>query len=92
MSLLEVKHVGKSFGGVRANEDVSFTLERGELLALIGPNGAGKSTLFNMINGQLRADTGSISFEGKEFVGLRPARSGALAWAGRSRSRIPSVR
>jgi branched-chain amino acid transport system ATP-binding protein len=72
MSLLVVENVGKSFGGVHANDDVSFTLGRGELLALIGPNGAGKSTLFNMINGQLRADTGSIRFEDRELVGLQP--------------------
>jgi len=72
MGQLVVKNVGKSFGGVRANDDVSFSLERGELLALIGPNGAGKSTLFNMINGQLKADTGSIKFEGKELVGRNP--------------------
>lgn len=72
MSLLVVEHVGKSFGGLRANDDVSFTLEKGELLALIGPNGAGKSTLFNMINGQLRADRGSIRFDGHELIGLKP--------------------
>src|SRR5690606_9636360 len=72
MSLLVVENVGKSFGGVRANDKVSFSLGRGELLALIGPNGAGKSTLFNMINGQLAAVSGSIRFGGRELVGLRP--------------------
>lgn len=72
MNLLEVSSLGKSFGGIRANEDISFSLKSGELLALIGPNGAGKSTLFNMINGQLRADTGSIKFDGHEIVGLPP--------------------
>ncbi len=72
MSLFEVTGVGKSFGGVRANDDISFSLNPGELLALIGPNGAGKSTLFNTINGQLRADRGSIRLDGQELVGLRP--------------------
>ena len=72
MSLLEVRGLGKSFGGVRAVDGVDFSLEAGELLALIGPNGAGKSTTFNMVNGQLRADSGSIRFDGKELIGLKP--------------------
>ncbi|MFT0891837.1 ABC transporter ATP-binding protein [Pseudochelatococcus sp. G4_1912] len=72
MNLLEISSLSKAFGGVNANEDVSFSLKPGELLALIGPNGAGKSTLFNMINGQLRADSGSIKLEGQELVGLAP--------------------
>ena len=72
MSLLKVAGVGKSFGGVNAVDGVSFELEAGELLALIGPNGAGKTTLFNMINGQLRADAGSIQLGGQELVGLAP--------------------
>jgi branched-chain amino acid transport system ATP-binding protein len=78
MTLLSVENVGKSFGGVRANDSVSFDLAEGELLALIGPNGAGKSTLFNMINGQLRADAGSILFQGKELIGLKPREIWAL--------------
>jgi branched-chain amino acid transport system ATP-binding protein len=72
MSLLTVKDLGKSFGGVKAVDGISFELESGELLALIGPNGAGKSTTFNMVNGQLQADRGSIQFAGKELVGLAP--------------------
>ncbi|MDF2370686.1 MAG: ABC transporter ATP-binding protein [Rhizobiaceae bacterium] len=72
MTLLTVQNVGKSFGGVRANHDISFALKSGELLALIGPNGAGKSTLFNIINGQTNADTGSVRFEGTELSGLQP--------------------
>jgi branched-chain amino acid transport system ATP-binding protein len=78
VTLLSVRNVGKSFGGVRANDSVSFDLGKGELLALIGPNGAGKSTLFNMINGQLRADTGSILFQGRELIGLKPREIWAL--------------
>ena len=72
MSLLKVSGLGKSFGGVRAVDDVSFELAPGELLALIGPNGAGKSTTFNMVNGQLRADTGSILLDGHELIGKTP--------------------
>ncbi len=72
MSLLIVKDLGKSFGGVKAVDGISFELEAGELLALIGPNGAGKSTTFNMVNGQLQADRGSIQFAGQELVGFAP--------------------
>jgi branched-chain amino acid transport system ATP-binding protein len=72
MSLLQVKGLGKSFGGVRAVDGIDFDLAAGELLALIGPNGAGKSTTFNMVNGQLRCDSGSIQLNGQELVGLKP--------------------
>jgi branched-chain amino acid transport system ATP-binding protein len=72
MSLLSVQGLVKSFGGNRAVDGVGFELHAGELLALIGPNGAGKSTTFNMLNGQLRADAGSIRLGGRELVGLRP--------------------
>lgn len=72
MSLFEVRGVGKSFGGVRANDDVSFSLNQGELLALIGPNGAGKSTLFNIINGQLAADQGTVVLDGRDIAGMKP--------------------
>lgn len=70
--LLRVADLGKSFGGVRAVNGIHFELARGELLALIGPNGAGKSTTFNMVNGQLRADAGSIQLNGQELVGRKP--------------------
>jgi branched-chain amino acid transport system ATP-binding protein len=72
MTLLKVTGLGKSFGGVKAVDGIDFELAAGELLALIGPNGAGKSTTFNMVNGQLRADAGSIRFDGTELVGLKP--------------------
>lgn len=70
--LLQVANLGKSFGGVKAVDGIQFDLAAGELLALIGPNGAGKSTTFNMVNGQLRADTGSIRLNGAELVGRKP--------------------
>jgi branched-chain amino acid transport system ATP-binding protein len=72
MSLLRVSHLSKAFGGVKAVDDVSFELPAGQLLALLGPNGAGKSTCFNMVNGQFPPDSGSISFDGQELVGMPP--------------------
>jgi len=72
MSLLKVANLGKSFGGVKAVDGISFELAAGELLALIGPNGAGKSTTFNMVNGQLQADAGSITLDGQQLLGLAP--------------------
>jgi len=72
MTKLAVVSLRKSFGAVRAVDDVSFTVSGGEFLALIGPNGAGKSTCFNMINGQLAPDGGSIRFDGRDIAGLPP--------------------
>ena len=72
VALLSVRGLRKAFGGVRAVEDVSFDLQPGELLAMIGPNGAGKSTCFNLVNGQLRPDAGSVRFERREIAGLAP--------------------
>ena len=70
--VLEVRNLGKSFGGVRAVDDVSFSVEAGKLLALIGPNGAGKTTCFNMLNGQLPSDRGEVIFDGRTITGLKP--------------------
>jgi branched-chain amino acid transport system ATP-binding protein len=72
VSVLSVRNLCKAFGGVRAVDDVSFELGRGEFLALIGPNGAGKSTCFNIINGQLRADSGDVCLHGRSIAGLPP--------------------
>jgi branched-chain amino acid transport system ATP-binding protein len=69
---LEVRGLTKHFGGVQAVGGVNFDVRRGELLALIGPNGAGKTTCFNMLNGQLKPNAGSVLFEGRELVGMRP--------------------
>lgn len=70
MSVLSVRSLFKTFGGVRAVNDVSFEIAPGEFLAMIGPNGAGKSTCFNMINGQLEPDSGEILFSGRNIAGL----------------------
>lgn len=69
---LSVRGLSKSYGGVDAVRGVDFDLGAGELLALIGPNGAGKSTCFNMLNGQIRPNTGSIKLFGQELAGLKP--------------------
>ena len=72
MSLLSVRHLSKRFAGVAAVCDVSFEVQAGELLALIGPNGAGKSTCFNMLNGQLKPDSGQVILDGVDVVGKSP--------------------
>ncbi len=70
--MLQVTDLSKSFGGVRAVDGVSFHVDAGELLALIGPNGAGKSTCFNLLNGQLPPDGGSVKLDGREITGRSP--------------------
>jgi len=70
--ILQSKAVTKKFGGLIAIDKVTFEIEKGEILGLIGPNGAGKTTLFNTITGFLTPEEGSIQFDGKEMVGLKP--------------------
>jgi len=72
MSLIEVKDVTMQFGGLAAVADVSFVLNKGEILGLIGPNGAGKTTLFNVINGFYRPTKGDVYLKGKRVTNLRP--------------------
>lgn len=72
MSALSVRSLSKAFGGVHAVRDVSFEVGSGEFLAMIGPNGAGKSTCFNMINGQLKPDSGEVEFAGSNIAGRLP--------------------
>ena len=72
MSLLEVKNVSKLFGGLAASSDVSFTIQKGEILGLIGPNGAGKTTLFNIVDGFYAPTKGQVLFKGKDISGLKP--------------------
>lgn len=70
--VLEARGLAKAFGGVRAVDGVGFSVAEGEMVALIGPNGAGKSTCFNMLNGQLRPDSGRILLNGRDVTGLPP--------------------
>jgi branched-chain amino acid transport system ATP-binding protein len=70
--VLECRGVSKSYGGVRALEDVSFSVQAGEVFAIIGPNGAGKTTLFDTISGLSPATSGEVLFEGRPIEGLRP--------------------
>jgi branched-chain amino acid transport system ATP-binding protein len=70
--LLDVRAVSKSFRGLKAVQNASFTIREGSINALIGPNGAGKTTVFNMVAGVFPPDSGSIVFQGKPIHGLRP--------------------
>jgi branched-chain amino acid transport system ATP-binding protein len=70
--LLRVDGLCKSFGGLRANDGVSFSVREGEIVGLIGPNGAGKSTLFDLLTGFSRPDAGDVLLEGRSLLGLRP--------------------
>ncbi|WP_442894317.1 branched-chain amino acid ABC transporter ATP-binding protein/permease [Bradyrhizobium sp. AZCC 1693] len=70
--VLEVRNLSRSFGGLKAVQNVSFKLRRNEILGIIGPNGAGKTTLFNLLNGFLRPGTGEILLDGREMSGRKP--------------------
>ncbi len=72
MQILEVKDIGKRFGGLQAVNGVSFGVRKGTIKALIGPNGAGKITLFNLISGFQTPDAGTILFHDRQVQGLRP--------------------
>lgn len=72
MSLLQVEGLGIDFGGLRAVNDVNFSLKAGEIVSVIGPNGAGKTTLFNMISGVYLAGRGRILLAGEDVTGLGP--------------------
>ncbi len=71
--LLRVANLSRSFGGLRAVQDVSFEVRKGEVLGIIGPNGAGKTTLFNVLNGFIRPHAGEVLFEGQPLIGLKPS-------------------
>jgi branched-chain amino acid transport system ATP-binding protein len=74
MSLLSVKNIDKSFGGLQALKSVSLELAQGEILGILGPNGAGKTTLYNLLTGFLPADRGEILLDGKSLIGIAPHR------------------
>jgi len=71
-TLLEVRELKKSFGGVCAVDGVSFEVNEGEMLGIIGPNGSGKSTLFNCILGQIKPSSGDVRLDGRPITGMRP--------------------
>jgi len=79
--LLAATAVSKRFGGVRAVEEVSISVRRGEIASIIGPNGAGKTSLLNMISGFYRPDSGSITYEGRDITHSRPAEIAKLGIA-----------
>jgi branched-chain amino acid transport system ATP-binding protein len=81
MALLEVQNVTKSFGGLNAIDNVSFSVERGELIGLIGANGAGKTTLFSVIAGNLKPTSGDIRLDGQSIANLPPFRVSQLGIA-----------
>ena len=82
-ALLEVRGLGKRFGGLKAVDALSFAVEEGEILGMIGPNGAGKSTVFNLINGVFAPDEGRVTFDGRDITGEPPYR---VARAGLART------
>jgi branched-chain amino acid transport system ATP-binding protein len=78
MAILEVERLSRRFGGLAAVDDLSFTVEPGEIRGLIGPNGAGKTTTFNVISGFNAPSSGRVLFEGRDISGLRTSRIAAL--------------
>lgn len=78
MTILDVRAVSRRFGGLQALSDVTFSVNKGEIVGVIGPNGAGKTTFFNMVSGIYKPTSGQLLLEGKEIGGLRPNRATAL--------------
>lgn len=72
--ILEVSKLGKSFGGIRAVDDVSFDIRKGEIVGLVGPNGSGKTSVLNIISGLYKPDSGRVIFEGKDITRMSPNR------------------
>ncbi|MGR9047152.1 ABC transporter ATP-binding protein [Halobacillus faecis] len=81
MPILEIENVSLQFGGVKALDDVSYHLEKGEIFSLIGPNGAGKTSMLNCISGLYKPTAGSIRFNGKEILGMKPYKRTSLGIA-----------
>jgi branched-chain amino acid transport system ATP-binding protein len=81
MACLSITSVSRSFGGLRALDNVTFAIGEGEFVGLVGPNGSGKTTLINILSGHLAADSGEVALDGRAITGLRPealARLGVL--------------
>ena len=70
--MLQISKINKSFGGFKVLNNLSFNIEKGSISGLIGPNGAGKTTLFNVINGSIKPDSGSVKLNNYELIGLQP--------------------
>ena len=70
MPLLQLNNVSKSYGALRVTDGLSLSLGKGEALGIIGPNGAGKTTLFNLITGNVRPDSGTVQFQGRDITAL----------------------
>jgi branched-chain amino acid transport system ATP-binding protein len=81
MTLLRIEGLGRSFGGVRAVDDLNFAVEEGQLFGVIGPNGAGKTTLFNLITGLIQADSGRVVLKGTDVTRKRPEQIAMLGVA-----------
>ena len=89
MTVLDVRDVRRSFGGIHAVQGVSFSLEEREIVGIIGPNGSGKSTLFNLLTGLVRPDSGKVRLHGRDITGWKPHR---IARAGMGRTfQIPAL-
>jgi len=73
-TLIQVQGLNKSFGGVQATKNVSFNINKGDILGIIGPNGAGKTTLINLLTGFVKPDSGKVIYNGKDITGWEPAR------------------
>ena len=73
-TILSVEHLTKRFGGLTAVNDISFNVERGQVVSIVGPNGAGKTTLFNLITGITKPDSGTVTFDGQNITGAAPHR------------------
>ena len=70
--MLQISNINKSFGGLKVLNNLSLKIEKGSISGLIGPNGAGKTTLFNVINGSIKPDSGSVQLNNYELIGLQP--------------------
>jgi branched-chain amino acid transport system ATP-binding protein len=81
MRALEVRNLSKSFGGVRAVDDLSFHVEEHEAVGIIGPNGAGKTTVFNLLTGLYRPDRGNVAFFDRDITNISPSRPAGLGIA-----------
>ena len=81
VTLLDVRNLSKSFGGVRAIVDISFKLNQGEVLGVIGPNGAGKTTLVNILTGFIKPDYGQVFYKGRNIIGMTPNKIANLGLA-----------